>query len=92
MIRYYCPYCSPRYQICEKRSDGVFVCGHCGDPMLKIPFLKTTQIFALISILAFVLPAMLVFFSSLKDIERENQQNNSKKVAILANSRLNEAQ
>ena len=41
------------------------VCGQCGDPLTKVPFIKPTQIFALIVSIAFTaqLLAMLISFN-----------------------------
>ena len=69
--RYYCPYCSPLYQFHKTRSDGVMVCGQCGDPLEKEPLIKPVKIFALIVAIAFIAPFFILVFISLKNMNRE---------------------
>ncbi len=70
MVRYHCPYCSPRYQIHKKRSDGVFICGLCGDPLIKVPAIKPTQIFAFLAASAFIAPLIMSIFGLIQDLKR----------------------
>ena len=49
------------------------VCGQCGDPLIKVPLIKTTQIFALIVTSAFIAPLILMVFGYLKEIHREER-------------------
>ena len=42
MSRYYCPFCSSRYQMHETRTDGVLICKQCGDPLMKRPLLNSS--------------------------------------------------
>jgi len=46
------------------------VCGQCGDELHKIPFIKTTQIFSLIAVIAFISPLILMVFSLIDDLNR----------------------
>tara|TARA_Y100001968_G_C19025840_1_gene557380 strand:- start:60 stop:371 length:312 start_codon:yes stop_codon:yes gene_type:complete len=70
MAKYHCPFCSPRYQIHKKRSDGVMICGQCGDPLIKISLIKPTQIFAILAATAFVAPLVLTAFAFIQDLNR----------------------
>tara|TARA_Y100001968_G_scaffold169355_1_gene155080 strand:+ start:72 stop:323 length:252 start_codon:yes stop_codon:yes gene_type:complete len=72
MTKYKCPYCSEKYNLHIKRKDGVMICGHCGDELLKIPFIRPVQIFGLISLIAFASPLILMF-TSIIQIEIKKQ-------------------
>ncbi len=70
MPKYHCPYCSPRYQIHKERSDGVMICGQCGDPLVKIFPIKPTQIFAFIAAFAFIAPSIMMIFTFIKELKK----------------------
>ena len=70
MPKYHCPFCSPLYQFHKQRSDGVMICGLCDEPLLKTPFIKATQILALMATSAFVLPFIFLAITSLKDLNK----------------------
>ena len=70
MTRYHCPFCSPRYQIHIERSDGVMICGQCGDPLNKLPFIKATQVFAFIVASAFIAPLIVMLLAFVQDSYR----------------------
>ena len=75
MTRYKCPYCLPRYQFSQQRSDGVMVCGQCGEPLLKVPLIKPTQIIALIAVSSFIAPFILIIFDYMKkELNRDHSQ------------------
>ena len=40
MARYRCPYCHPRPVLVQRRSDGSLHCGHCGDPLERVPLVR----------------------------------------------------
>ena len=40
MARYRCPYCHPRPLLVQCRSDGFLHCGHCGDPLERVPLVR----------------------------------------------------
>ena len=73
MSRYYCPFCSPRYQFHKKRDDGTLICGQCGDPLTKVPLVKPIQIFSILLAFAFITPLIMLVSTVLK-----NQDNPSK--------------
>ena len=83
LSRYHCPYCAPRYQFYEQRSDGVMVCGLCGDPLAKTFFIKPTQIFALLVSVAFVAPFIALVFSSFKDLNRQKPIGTSESIVLI---------
>ncbi len=74
MTRYKCPYCLPRYQFSQQRSDGVMVCGQCGEPLLKVPLIRPTQIIALIAVLSLIAPFILMIFDYMKELNRDHSQ------------------
>ena len=74
MSRYYCPYCPSLYQFHKQRTDGVMICGQCGDPLVKKPFIKSTQVFALVATTAFIAPFILMLFASLKNLNKQKPQ------------------
>ena len=80
MNKYYCPYCSPKYQIILKSHNGLMICGHCGDESVKIPTIRTAQIVGLISALAFMSPLFLMFFSLIEEHKPLNHKNNVTKL------------
>ena len=73
MSKYYCPYCSPLYQIHRQRSDGVMICGQCGDPLVRVKFIKPTQIFALIAAIAIISPLIVTLIVFIQEQNREFQ-------------------
>ena len=74
MTRYHCPYCSIRYQIHRQRADGVMVCGQCGDPLVEVPLVRPTQIFALVAAVAFVAPFILMMIAFIQDQKKPGSQ------------------
>ena len=67
MARYYCPYCSTRYPLHCHDKQGRMVCGHCGDPLLKVQLIDVKQVFALFVACAFAIPSILLVFSVFQD-------------------------
>ena len=70
MSRYFCPYCSSNYQIHKTRSDGVLICGQCGDPLMKKPLINSRQIFGLIASSAFLAPLIIMIVFVIKDFTK----------------------
>ena len=60
MAKYFCPYCPQQYQIHRKRSDGIMVCGQCGDELVKTPLIRPIQIIGIIAASAFLSPLLLM--------------------------------
>ncbi len=84
MSRYYCPYCLPSYKFHKTSSDEAMICAKCGEPLVKIPLLKITQIFALVSAIAFITPFVFMIFSSLRDLNREKTNIRNKPIEIIS--------
>ena len=83
MSRYYCPFCSPRYQFQKTRSDGLFICGHCGDPLMKKPLINSRQIIGLLAASAFLAPLIIITVFAVQDFTKENLPNNSQSLELL---------
>ena len=75
MTNYYCPFCSPRYQINQKGVNSKMVCGQCGEQLVKVALFRPVQIFALISIFAFVMPLLLILIEVLPKSMKMNPEN-----------------
>ena len=67
MKNYYCPYCNPKYQFHKKSTTGEFICGLCGDPLVKKPSIKINQIVAIIASLSLLLPLIYTFIYLIKN-------------------------
>ena len=67
MNNYYCPYCNPKYQFHKKSRTGELICGLCGDPLVKKPFIKINQIVAIIASLSLLLPLIYTFIYLIKN-------------------------
>ena len=82
MSRYYCPFCSSFYQIHKTRSDGVLICGHCGDPLMKKPLINSRKIFGLVALSAFLAPLMLMMIFVIKDFSDDKPLIDYESLAI----------
>ena len=67
MNNFYCPYCNPKYQFNKKSNSGELICGLCGDPLVKKPFIKINQIIAIVASLSLVLPLIYTFIILIKN-------------------------
>ena len=83
MSRYYCPFCSTRYQFQKTLSDGSFICGQCGDPLMKKPLINSKQIIGLFAVSAFLAPLLIMTIFVVQDFSKENLPNNSKSIDLL---------
>ena len=83
MNRYYCPFCSSRYQFQKTRSDGVLICGQCGDPLIKKTLINSRQIIGLIAVSAFLAPLLIMTVFVVQEFTKEKQLNNSKSFVLL---------
>tara|TARA_Y100001968_G_scaffold133151_1_gene121477 strand:- start:68 stop:328 length:261 start_codon:yes stop_codon:yes gene_type:complete len=77
MSRYYCPFCSSSYQIYQTKSDGLLICGQCGEPLMKRPLINLRQIFGLLAASAFLAPLLIMIIFVIKDFTKEGLPNNS---------------
>ena len=76
MNSYYCPFCSSRFQVHKTRSDGVLICGQCGDPLIKKSLLNSRRIIGLLASLAFLAPLLFMFIYVVEDFNKEKRPNN----------------
>ena len=67
MNNYYCPYCNPKYQFQKKSTSGELICGLCGDPLIKKPFIKINQVIAIIASFSLLLPLIYTFIILIKN-------------------------
>ena len=73
MSRYYCPFCSSRYQFQKTRSDGVLICGLCGDPLVKKTLLISRRILGVVAASVFLTPLLISIIFVLKNSTKEIQ-------------------
>ena len=67
MVRYYCPYCNPKYQFQKQSSKGTLICGLCGEALVKKPFIRLNQIIALVAASSLLLPLIYTFIFLIKN-------------------------
>ena len=82
MVRYYCPYCNPKYQFHKQSSKGILICGLCGEDLVKKPFIRLNQIIALVAASSLLLPLIYTFIFLIKNQINPPNRN------YQANSRL----
>jgi len=83
MSRYYCPFCSSRYQFHKTSSDGVLICGLCGDPLVKKPLLNSRRIIGAVAASAFLAPLLIMIIFIIIDFSKEKLPNNSDSLVLL---------
>tara|TARA_B100000579_G_scaffold16085_1_gene11364 strand:+ start:96 stop:371 length:276 start_codon:yes stop_codon:yes gene_type:complete len=83
MSRYYCPFCSSRYQFHKTRSDGILICGLCGDPLIKKPLLNSIRIIGVVAASAFLAPLLIMIIFVIKDFTKDKLPNNSESLVLL---------
>ncbi len=67
MVRYFCPYCNPKYQFHKKFSKDNLICGLCGEDLVKKPFISLKQIIALIAASSLLLPLIYTLIFLIKN-------------------------
>tara|TARA_Y100001968_G_scaffold116339_1_gene105715 strand:+ start:130 stop:390 length:261 start_codon:yes stop_codon:yes gene_type:complete len=82
MSRYYCPFCSSRYQF-HKTRDGVLVCGQCGDSLIKKPLLNSRRIIGTFVASVFLAPLLIMIVFIIRDLTEERLPNNSQSLVLL---------
>ncbi len=85
MSRYYCPFCTSRYQFHKTRNDGVLVCGLCGDPLITRSLINSRQIFGFIAALAFIAPLLIMINFVINDFTNDKIPDQSESLALLTN-------
>ena len=83
MSRYYCPFCSYRFQFHKTTSDGVLICGICGETLIKKTLLNLRRIIGLVAISAFLAPIIIMTIFVIKDFSHEKLPNNSESLLLL---------
>ena len=83
MSRYYCPFCSSSYKFHTTRSDGILLCGHCKDPLIKKNLISSRRIFGIITATVFLVPLIVMITIIIKDFTKEKQTNFSQTVVLL---------
>ena len=79
MNNYYCPYCNPKYQFHKNSTSGEILCGICGDPLVKKPFIKINQIISILASCTLVLPliySLIILFRNQINPPMRNYQAN----------------
>ncbi len=82
MSRYYCPFCSSRYQFQKTSSDGILICGLCGDPLVKKSLLISRRIFGLFAASLFLTPLLISVIFVLKNSTKEIQPRTSESLVL----------
>ena len=88
MSRYYCPFCSSHYQIHKTRSDGVLICGLCGDPLIKKALINSRRIIGAVAASAFLAPLLIMIIFVVKDFTKEKLPNNSESFVLLTCNKI----
>ena len=83
MSRYYCPFCSSRYQFQKTRSDGVLICGLCRDPLIKKPLLNSRRIIGVLAASAFLAPLLIMIIFIINDFIKDELPINSESLVLL---------
>ena len=83
MSRYYCPFCSSRYQFHKTSSDGILICGLCGDPLVKKSLLNSRRIIGAVAACAFLAPLLIMIIFVINDFSKEQFPNNSDSLVLL---------
>jgi len=83
MSRYYCPFCSSRYQFYKTSSDGVLICGLCGDQLVKKPLLNSRRIIGAVAASAFLAPLVIMIIFVINDFSKEKLPINSDSLVSL---------
>ena len=87
MSRYYCPFCSSRYQFHKTRSDGVLICGLCGDPLIKKTLLNSRRFIGLVVASAFLAPLIIMLIFVIEDFTKEKLPKNSESLVLLTSDK-----
>ena len=82
MSRFFCPFCSSRYQFHKIRYDGVLICAQCGDPLIKKPLLNLRRITGVIVSSAFLTPLLIMIVFVVKDFTKEKLPYSSESLLL----------
>tara|TARA_B100000579_G_C22013901_1_gene480791 strand:+ start:189 stop:500 length:312 start_codon:yes stop_codon:yes gene_type:complete len=84
MNQFYCPFCSSRYQIHKNLGDGVLICGHCGDKLIKKPLISSRRIIGIVAASAFLAPLLIMVSFVIKNFTKDKFPNKSESLILLA--------
>ena len=79
MVKYYCPYCNPKYQFEKQSQKGTLICGLCGEDLVKKPFIRLNQIISFVAVASLLLPLIYSFIFLIKSqikLPEKNYQAN----------------
>tara|TARA_Y100001978_G_C23441023_1_gene313014 strand:+ start:53 stop:331 length:279 start_codon:yes stop_codon:yes gene_type:complete len=74
MVKYYCPYCNPKYQF-SIENNGKLVCGLCGENLIKKKIIEFKQLIALLLVFSFSFPLVFIVFSSVINTGKDKKEN-----------------
>ena len=83
MSRYFCPFCSSRNQFHKTRSDGVLICGLCGDLLMKKPFVSARRIFGILLASAFLAPLLIMLIFVVNDFTKKKFESNTDSFLVI---------
>ena len=83
MSRYYCPYCHSWYEFHMTKTDGVWICGLCGDPLVKKSFFNYRRIVGVLMAAAFLAPLLLMIIFLPTILRNDKHHNNSQSVVFV---------
>ena len=83
MSRYYCPFCLSAGQFQKTTSDGVLICGLCGDPLIKKRLFNSKAIIGIITTTTFLLPLLIMIMFVIEEFAKEKPQNNFESSVVL---------
>lgn len=84
LARYYCPYCSPLYQIQKRDPEGNLICGNCGDPLIKEQRMRLNQAVALLLSFVFISPLLIWTISFLRNSFDRNLKEQTTSLSIVS--------
>ena len=82
MSKYYCPFCSSRYQFHKTRGDGVLICGLCGDPLIKKSLFISRRIMGVVVASAFLAPLLIMILFLINDFSKEKLPKRSELIVL----------
>ena len=87
MVKYYCPYCNPKYQFQKQSLQGNLICGLCGEELVKKPLIKLNQIIAFIAALSLLLPLLYTLIFLIKNQISPPKRNYQAKIELKIKSK-----
>ncbi len=84
MSSYFCSFCSSRYQFHTTRTDGVMICGQCGEELIKAPLVKMTQVIGLFVASFFLVPLLMMVVFIVDDLNNLRINNSSEHLTFLS--------